>query len=159
MEQKLLLIFQQSELDAVKMYQVLTEKAAGEDEKQLLRGLGAIEGRHAAVLRGITGVSDLKPTDKMAKPIGLLREKLGKKATYTLLALGEHGAYYLYQPFARKYDALKQVAHSLNAIYRSAREPIQFGNHQSILRCQLIQKSLKCGLNIPGAFEHRVRPS
>ncbi len=110
MEQKLLLIFQQSELDAVKMYQVLTEKAAGEDEKQLLRGLGAIEGRHAAVLRGITGVSDLKPTDKMAKPIGLLREKLGKKATYTLLALGEHGAYYLYQPFARKYDALRQVA-------------------------------------------------
>ena len=110
MEQKLLLIFQQSELDAVKMYQVLTEKAAGEDEKQLLRGLGAIEGRHAAVLRGITGVSDLKPTDKMAKPIGLLREKLGANVTYTLLALGEHGAYYLYQPFARKYDVLRQVA-------------------------------------------------
>ena len=110
MEQKLLLIFQQSELDAVKMYQVLTEKAAGEDEKQLLRGLGAIEGRHAAVLRGITGVSDLKPTDKMAKPIGLLREKLGANATYTLLALGEHGAYFLYQPLAKKYDALRQVA-------------------------------------------------
>ena len=104
MEQKLLLVFQQSELDAVKMYQVLTDKAAGEDEKQLLRQLGAVEGRHAAVLRGITGVSDLKPTDKMAKPIGLLREKLGAKGTYTLLALGEHGAYFLYQPLAKKYD-------------------------------------------------------
>jgi len=110
MEQKLLLVFQQSELDAVKMYQVLTDKAAGEDEKQLLRQLGAVEGRHAAVLRGITGVSDLKPTDKMAKPIGLLREKLGANATYTLLALGEHGAYFLYQPLAKKYDALRQVA-------------------------------------------------
>lgn len=110
MEQKLLLVFQQSELDAVKMYQVLTDKAAGEDEKQLLRQLGVVEGRHAAVLRGITGVSDLKPTDKMAKPIGLLREKLGAKGTYTLLALGEHGAYYLYQPLAKKYDALRQVA-------------------------------------------------
>jgi len=110
MEQKLLLVFQQSELDAVRMYQVLTEGAADENEKQLLRQLGAVEGRHAAILRGITGISDLKPTDKMAKPVGLLREKLGKTATYTLLALGEHGAYFLYQPLARKYDALKQVA-------------------------------------------------
>ena len=37
MVEKLLLVFQQSELDAVKMYQVLTDKAGSEDEKQLLR--------------------------------------------------------------------------------------------------------------------------
>ncbi len=110
MVEKLLLVFQQSELDAVKMYQVLTDKAGSEDEKQLLRRLGAVEGRHAAILRGITGVTDLKPTDKMAAPVALLREKLGKNVTYTLLALGEHGAYYLYQPLAHRYDALRQVA-------------------------------------------------
>ena len=110
MEQKLLSVFQQSELDAVRMYQALAAGTANEDERKLLLQLGAVEGRHAAILRGLTGKTDLKPPDAMAKPMLLLDKYLGRKGTYVLLSLGEHGAYFLYQPLAAKYAALKQVA-------------------------------------------------
>ena len=40
----------------------------------------------------------------------LLDKYLGRKGTYVLLSLGEHGAYFLYQPLAAKHAALKQVA-------------------------------------------------
>ena len=110
MEQNLLSLFQQSELDAVRMYQALAQDANSEDERKLLLQLGAVEGRHAGILRQITGVNDLRPTDRMAKPMLGLKQHLGSKPTYVLLALGEHGAYFLYQPLAHKYDTLKQVA-------------------------------------------------
>ena len=110
MNQKIYQMFQQSELDAVLMYRALADKAKSNAEKELLLRLGAIEGKHAAVLRGITGSGERKPTDALAKPIALLERFAGRGLTYRLIALGEKAAYYLYQPLAKEHPELQTNA-------------------------------------------------
>ena len=110
MKQKLLLTFQQSELDAVAMYQALADAAPEGTERELLRRIGAAEGRHAGILRALTGNTDLRPTDTMKRPVMLLRQTIGRKPTYVLLAFGELGARFLYLPLALQQETLRRVA-------------------------------------------------
>ncbi len=110
MKENLLLIFQQSELNAVAMYQALAQAAPHPPERDLLRKIGAAEGRHAGILRGLTGKKDLRPTESMKRPVLLLRRALGRKPTYALLAFGELGAGALYLPAALRHPALRRVA-------------------------------------------------
>ena len=110
MNPKIYQTFQQSELDAVLMYRALAQNAKSDAEKALLLRLGAIEGKHAAVLRTITENGELKPTDAMAKPIALLERFAGRRMTYFLVSLGEKAAYYLYQPLAKQHPELQTNA-------------------------------------------------
>ncbi len=109
MNKRIYLTFQQSELDAVKMYQALADRAPEESERQKLLQLGAVEGRHAAILSKITGVHDLRPTDSMAKLLCRIDDLVGRKGTYLLLAAGEYGASWLYKPLARVQSTLIEV--------------------------------------------------
>lgn len=109
MNQKIFLTFQQSELDAVKMYQALAERTGEETMRKALLSLGAVEGRHAAILSKITGVHDLKPTDRMAKLVTGVDRFIGRRPTLVLMAVGEYGASWLYKPLAKAESTLVEV--------------------------------------------------
>ena len=109
MNKKIFLTFQQSELDAVRMYQALAALAGSETERKKLLSLGAVEGRHAAILRKITGANDLKPTENLAQMITAVDRLVGRKTTYLLLAAGEYGASWLYKPLAKAQETLSEV--------------------------------------------------
>lgn len=110
MTDKTYLMFQQSELDGAEMYRQLTDLADSDEEKEILHSLRADEGAHAGALSGITGRKDLRPTQAMAKPVLAIGRNLGKTAMYLAMGLGEHAAYYLYQPLAAKRPQLKRIA-------------------------------------------------
>ncbi|MBR1811433.1 MAG: hypothetical protein IJ766_07310 [Clostridia bacterium] len=109
MENKIYLTFQQGELDAVLMYKSLAEGACTAQEKETLLRLGAMEGRHAGILRGITGVTDLKPRDTLAKTIMTAEGVVGRRALYLFMAAGETVLGAAYKPLVKKHGELAQV--------------------------------------------------
>ena len=107
-DMKILLKSQQGELDAVLMYKALAEKVKDEKEAQVFLQLAADEGRHAAVLKGITN-QVLKPKKTMARIMPLLYTILGRKRLYRLIAKGEYAAIAKYRPYVERFPEMESV--------------------------------------------------
>ena len=100
---------QQTELDAVLLYQALAKLMKTEEEKQTLLAMAADEGRHGAILRGITG-KDLKPKPALAKAAAALYKVGGKKLLFPFMAKFEIESFFSYQKFFAAYPEIAAIA-------------------------------------------------
>ncbi len=107
-EMRFLIRSQQGEMDAVLMYRALAEKVGNARDAEAFRLLAADEGRHAAVLKGITN-QVLKPRRRMAVIMPWLYRILGRKCLYTLIAKGEYAAIAKYEPFVGRFPQMESV--------------------------------------------------
>jgi len=108
-EMKALIASQQTELDAVLLYQKLASLAKTEEEKQTFMGMAADEGRHGAILRGITG-ADLKPKDTLAKLAGTLYKAGGRKLLLAFMSRFEIESFFSYQKYFTQYPQIAAIA-------------------------------------------------
>lgn len=108
-EMKKLIAAQQTELDAVLLYQGLAKLMKTEEEKQVLLGIAADEGRHAGILKQITG-ADLKPKKTLAKATAVMYKIGGKRLLFPFMAKFETNSYFTYQPFFETYPQIADIA-------------------------------------------------
>lgn len=107
---KQLLKSQQGEIDAVLVYQKLADRVAKNHPAihETLMKIGSDEGRHASMLRKITGEA-LKPKATLSNIVYCLTYLIGKKRTLQFLAKTEHKALETYKPFAAEYPELETM--------------------------------------------------
>lgn len=107
---KQLLKSQQGEIDAVLVYQKLADRVAKNHPAiyETLTKIGSDEGRHANMLRKITGEA-LKPKATLSNIVYCLTYLIGKKRTLQFLAKTEHKALETYKPFAAEYPELETM--------------------------------------------------
>ena len=107
---KQLLKSQQGEIDAVLVYQKLADRVAKNHPAihETLMKIGSDEGRHANMLRKITGET-LKPKATLSNIVYCLTYLIGKKRTLQFLAKTEHKALETYKPFAAEYPELETM--------------------------------------------------
>ena len=103
---KMLIKSQQTELDAVVMYQKLATRFPQEGDK--FKSLAADEGRHAAVLAKLTGKT-LRPRKGLANGVNVLVSLLGKKFMLGKIAAFEYKAYDTYEPLAEQFAEMQSV--------------------------------------------------
>ena len=112
MEQKKLLKkflkFQQKELDAVYMYQLLAKKTKNEDYKRTFFQLAKDEGRHASVFFSYTKVS-LKPKKLLGNFVDFARKVFGYKILLKVVAKKEYKAFETYKPYIELYEDIKVI--------------------------------------------------
>ena len=106
---EILIASQQTELDAVLLYQELAKLMNTEEEKKQLLGMAADEGRHAAILRGITG-KQLKPKAALAKATAAMYKIGGKKLLFPFMSKFEIESFFSYQKFFTKYPEIAAIA-------------------------------------------------
>ena len=104
-----LIASQQTELDAVLLYQELAKLMDTEEEKELLLGLAADEGRHGAILRGITG-APLKPNPALAKMAVKLYKIGGRKLLFPFMSKFEISSFFSYQKYFTAYPEISKIA-------------------------------------------------
>ena len=116
MNNKVFNTLQQNELNAVLMYKALAEKMESDSDKELLLSLAADEGRHAGILKEITGAI-MQPKSGLAKTVSALYGLIGKKALFSMISKVEFSAGKLYDEIEKKnaelfeqYPKLKQLA-------------------------------------------------
>lgn len=103
-----LVFFQQSEVDAVLMYQKLA--AAVKDEKlaEIFRKAAADEGRHAAILRSFTGEA-LKPKNTLALAVSTAAKVTGVGFLLKYIFDFEYAAGKKYIPFVKSYPQIADI--------------------------------------------------
>ncbi len=101
--------FQQSELNAVIMYRYLASKTHRRKDKQLLFGLAAEEGKHAATLKKITGES-LKPEESLKRLVSPVYKIFGRKILFLILAVSEKAAGKMYRVLFKSYPETRKIA-------------------------------------------------
>ncbi len=104
-----LIASQQTELDAVLLYQALAELAKSEEEKQTFLAMAADEGRHAAILRGITG-AQLTPKNTLAKLSATMFRFGGRKVLLHFMAQFEINSFFSYQKYFDRYPEIASIA-------------------------------------------------
>lgn len=107
---KQLIKAQQGEIDAVIIYQRMADRVAKNNPTihETLMKVAADEGRHAGMLRKLTG-EVLKPKTTLANVVIFLSYVIGKKRTLKFLAKTEHGALETYKPFVEQYPELEPM--------------------------------------------------
>ena len=80
-----------------------------EEEKKLILSLAADEGRHAAILRGITGTA-LKPNNKLAKVSAAMYKIGGRKLLFPVMSRFEINSFFTYQKFFETYPEISKIA-------------------------------------------------
>lgn len=103
-----LVIFQQSEIDAVVMYQKLAETVNEERMKEIFKKAAADEGRHAAILRLITGAT-LKPKNTLAVAVSSMAKVTGIGFILKFISDFEYAAGKKYLPFVRDYPQIADI--------------------------------------------------
>ena len=104
-----LIASQQTELDAVLLYQKLAELTDNEEHKKALLSMAADEGRHASVLKGITG-AQLKPKDTLAKAAAAMYKIGGKKVLFPFMSEFEISSFFSYKKYFTKYPEITKIA-------------------------------------------------
>lgn len=104
-----LIAFQQQELDAVIMYRALALKMENKQDRELLDELAACEGKHAALLKKLTGRT-LKPRSFMKNLVLCGNFVIGKKLLFRIMAKTETAAYNLYKPFFDDFPVTVEIA-------------------------------------------------
>ena len=105
-QEKFLIKSQQSELDAVVMYKKLASKYPEYAEK--FTSLAADEGRHASVLKEITGKT-LRPKNTLGNFVSCMFSLVGKKFMFKQIAGFEYKAYDTYAPLIEEYPTMVSV--------------------------------------------------
>ncbi len=108
-EMDALIAAQQTELDAVLLYQELSKLMKTEEEKEILLKMAADEGRHGAILRGITG-AELKPKPLMARAVCTMYKILGRRAVFPLMSDFEINSFFTYKKYFTKYPEIAKIA-------------------------------------------------
>ena len=108
-EMKVLLKSQQGELDAVLMYNALSELVKDAHDAETFRQLASEEGHHANVFKNLTKIDNLKPKKTKAIVVPLLYRIIGKKKLYPIIAQKEYDAEENYAPVVEKYPEVASV--------------------------------------------------
>lgn len=95
---KKLLFFQQNELNAVAMYTRLAELVKNESIETELLHLATEEGKHAAIIKNVTG-EILRPKNLMKNGVVLGYRFLGKKAIFKMIASVEAKSADMYKKY------------------------------------------------------------
>lgn len=105
-----LLKAQQGEINAVILYQKMANRVAKDNQpiREKLLGLASDEGRHASMLKKLTG-EVLQPTSTLANMVVCLSYILGIKRTLLIMAKAEHKALETYKPFVAQYPELEPM--------------------------------------------------
>lgn len=106
--EKVLLKFQQAELDAVLMYQRMAARVKAPEAAAGLKAIAEDEGRHAAVLFRLTRKS-LKPKKALANLVVFAMSVIGEKALFPIIAKQEYAAVDRYAPFTAEFPELAEV--------------------------------------------------
>ena len=104
-----LLAFQQSELDAVYLYQHLARLMKNADDIALMLTLASDEGRHAGILKQYTNKTDLKSRRQLGDAVCAMYKILGKKAVFSLLSKAEIQSEAHYREYYESYPALAAI--------------------------------------------------
>ncbi|MDE6302872.1 MAG: rubrerythrin [Clostridia bacterium] len=96
---KKLLFFQQNELNAVAMYTRLAELVKNESIETELLKLATEEGKHASVIKNVTG-EILRPKNLMKNGVVLGYRFLGKKAIFKMIASVDAKSADMYKKYA-----------------------------------------------------------
>lgn len=103
-----LLKAQQGELDAVVMYRKLSEKVKDEDMKKLFLEIAKDEGKHAGILKSLTG-EILMPNSGKANLISILYSVLGLKRVLKILSNGEYAAAEKLGELAKQFETVEEI--------------------------------------------------
>lgn len=107
--EKDLIPFQQQELDAVIMYRALASKVKKEQDRELLVELAACEGKHAMLLKQLTG-RKLKPRNALKNLVMCSYPVIGKRLLFKIMAKAEKASYKLYMPFFKDFPITLEIA-------------------------------------------------
>ena len=105
---KKLLKMQQAELDAVPMYKSLSELVKEPKLKETFLLLAKDEGKHAAIIKKLTG-EVLMPKTTNTKVIGFMYRIFGLKAVLKMISKGEFLAAEKYITWVEKFPELEEV--------------------------------------------------
>lgn len=108
-KEKDLIPFQQQELDAVIMYRALALKMKNKQDRELLEELAACEGKHAALLKQLTGRA-LKPRSFLKNLVLCSYSLIGKRLLFRIMSKTEKAAYKLYMPFFNDFPITVEIA-------------------------------------------------
>lgn len=108
-ETDILISFQQGELDAVYLYQRLAELMKNEEDKKLMLSLARDEGKHASILKGYTGCTQLRPDKKLGNMVAAAYKVFGKKLLFPLMSKFEIDAEYKYRNYYSKYPEIAKI--------------------------------------------------
>lgn len=105
----ILLKAQQGELNAAVLYKALSDRIKDEKDKAMLLSIAADEGRHASIVRKLTG-KKMRPRTALKNLTLLFYRSFGKKATYRIMAKTENAASKLYRTLLKEYPQLSKIA-------------------------------------------------
>lgn len=103
-----LLKAQQGELDAVILYQRLSEVIEDTEYKEIFRKVAADEGRHASILKEYTK-EVLRPKAGKARIVLCIYRLCGAKVTMKLLAKGEMDSIPGYQKLVEEFPKISSI--------------------------------------------------
>ena len=103
-----LVSFQQSEVDAVLMYQKLSDLAKDPGLKETFKKAAADEGRHAAILRSFTGEA-LKPKSALAVAVSSMARVTGIGFLLKFISDFEYAAGKKYLPYVKDYPEIADI--------------------------------------------------
>ncbi|MGG5460448.1 ferritin family protein [Clostridium sp. B9] len=106
---EMLLKLQQGELDAVLVYKKLAELANSQEEKEILLGIAADEGRHASIIKEYSN-EVLKPISKSAEEIEAAYKNLGRKKVFEMLIGAELNGGPVYEKLGENFPKFKDIA-------------------------------------------------
>ena len=105
---KKLLKSQQGELNGVETYLIMADLVCNESDAKTFKALAADEGRHASVFKHYTG-KVLTPKKTQALAVTSLYRLIGKRALYSLIAMGEYAAVPGYKKMMTEFSEVESV--------------------------------------------------
>ena len=105
---KQLLKAQQAEVDAVLMYKGLSEVVNIESMKEVLLQLAKDEGKHAAIIRKLTG-EVLMPKETKKNLVKLIYKVFGLKSVLKLISNGEFSAAENYVSLVAHFPEIEEI--------------------------------------------------
>lgn len=92
------------------MYLALAVKfdASHPEVAAILRSMAADEGRHASVIKELSGLT-LKPRKTLARVVPALLGLIGPRKTFEIIAKSEYAAFDNYAPWVDKYPTIASV--------------------------------------------------
>ena len=103
-----MVVFQQSEIDAVLMYLALSDTVSDPVLKEVFKKAAADEGRHGAILRGFTGEA-LKPKSLLADFVTKAVKVIGMKRMLKFISDFEYSAGKKYLPYVKDYPEIADI--------------------------------------------------
>lgn len=107
-QMKMLLTFQQGELDAAVMYQKIASRIKNPAVAEEIKEIGKDEGRHAAVIFRLTQ-KKLKPKKALSNITLCGLKVIGAKLLFFIIAKFEQAAFKMYAPYANDFPELKAI--------------------------------------------------